>query len=304
MLHISLAAETLFHLGPLPVTNSLLMTWLVMAVLTLLAYAVTRNLKRIPTSFQLIFELAVGGLHDFFGRILGKFTDTLYPLVATLFLFIILSNWMGLLPGVGTVGFYREKEHAVNVNPPPPGHSGQIYVAYASESTEPVTQVQERAAPGTVSDPEAAAKDKDSEPSRIFVPLLRAPTADLNMTLGLGLIAFFTIQYFGFKASGLAYGKKFINLTNPIFFFVGFLEIISDISKIISFAFRLFGNIFAGEVLLAVIAYLAPFFLPIPFLALELFVGLIQALVFAMLTAVFIQMAASHGDHGAGTEHA
>lgn len=247
MLNISISAETLFYLGPLPVTNSLLTTWLVMLGLAIFAYFASRKLKMIPSGFQTAIEIVVGGLYDLFARMSGKFIKNVFPLLATLFIFIIVVNWSGLLPGVGTIGFYG-----------------------TPDKTE-------------------------------FTPLFRAPTADVNMTLALALIAFFFIQYYGFRTAGLTYGKKFINLTNPIYFIVGILEIVSDISKIISFTFRLFGNIFAGEVLLAVIAYLIPFLVPLPFFALELFVGFIQALVFAMLTAAFISMAASHETHEQAT---
>ena len=126
-----------------------------------------------------------------------------------------------------------------------------------------------------------------------FIPLFRGSTADLNTTLALALIAVVSIQYFGIRDLKLAYFKKFINLSNPIMFFVGILELISEVSKIISFAFRLFGNMFAGEVLLTVIGSLVPIIAPLPFPGLEIFVGFIQALVFSMLTAVFLSMAVS-----------
>jgi F-type H+-transporting ATPase subunit a len=124
-----------------------------------------------------------------------------------------------------------------------------------------------------------------------YIPFLRGGTADLNITLGIALFAVISIQYFGYKSLGLKYFTKFINLTNPINFFVGFLELVSEFAKIMSFAFRLFGNIFAGEVLLAVIAFLLPILAPLPFVGLELFVGFIQALVFSTLTLVFINIA-------------
>mgnify|MGYP001594966169 CR=1 FL=1 len=133
----------------------------------------------------------------------------------------------------------------------------------------------------------------------IFAPLFRAGTADLNTTLALALIVVLIIQYAGFQTLGLSYLKKFINLSGPINFFVGILELVSEVSKVISFAFRLFGNIFAGEVLLTVVAFLIPLFVPIPFLGLELFVGIIQALVFSMLTAVFLLLATT-GHEGQG----
>ncbi|OGK17371.1 hypothetical protein A2774_04205 [Candidatus Roizmanbacteria bacterium RIFCSPHIGHO2_01_FULL_39_12c] len=126
------------------------------------------------------------------------------------------------------------------------------------------------------------------------VPLLRANNADLNATISLGIISVLLIQIFGIKFLGFKeYSKKFVNLSNPISFFTGILEIVSEISKVISFSFRLFGNIFAGEVLLVIIAFLIPVLASFPFLMLEVFVGLIQALVFSMLTAVFLSVAIS-----------
>lgn len=139
--------------------------------------------------------------------------------------------------------------------------------------------------------------EKIEEGHKVFAPLFRAGTADLNTTLGLAIIAILVIQYSGFKSLGVSYLKKFINFSNPIYFFVGILELISEFSKIISFAFRLFGNIFAGEVLLTVIAFLMPIFAPLPFIGLELFVGFIQALVFSMLTAVFLSLATAKIEH-------
>lgn len=126
----------------------------------------------------------------------------------------------------------------------------------------------------------------------VMVPLLRGNNADLNTTLGLGLISVILIQYFGIKYLGLGeYLKKFFNFKGPIEFFIGLLDIVSEISRVLSFAFRLFGNIFAGEVLLTIVAFLIPVLASFPFLMLEIFVGIVQALVFAMLTAVFINMA-------------
>jgi F-type H+-transporting ATPase subunit a len=158
-----------------------------------------------------------------------------FPLLMTIFLFIIVNNWLGLLPGFGS-----------------------ILLKHGQEST----------------------------------PLLRAGTADLNTTLALASIAVLMIQYYGIKHLGIkSFSKRYFNFANPVLFFVGLLELISEISKAISFSFRLFGNIFAGEVLLLVIAILAPFLAPIPFFGLEIFVGFIQALVFTVLTLVFLTIA-------------
>ncbi|MGB9707339.1 MAG: F0F1 ATP synthase subunit A [Microgenomates group bacterium] len=126
------------------------------------------------------------------------------------------------------------------------------------------------------------------------VPILRGANADLNTTLSLGILSVVLSQYFGIKFLGFKnYLSKFLNFSNPISFFTGILEIISEISKIISFSFRLFGNIFAGEVLLSIMAFLVPILASFPFLLLEIFVGFIQALVFSMLTAVFLNLAIS-----------
>ena len=241
MPQISLAAEKIGSLFGLPITNSLLATWVVMALLIVFSFFATRKMTLIPKGIQSIAELIVGALYDFFMAVAGKHIKQFFPLIASFFLFIILANWFGLLPGVGTIGFHEA--------------------------------------------------DK-------FVPLLRGANADLNMTLALAIISIVGIQYFGFKTVGFHYSSRFLNFKGPIDFFVGILEVISQFADIVSFAFRLFGNIFAGEVLLTVMAFLMPFIVPLPFMALELFVGFIQALVFSMLTAAFLNVAVSHGEGG------
>lgn len=245
MLEISLAAEKIGAIGSLPITNSLLTTWIVMAVLVIFSVLSTRKLAKVPGPLQSIAELVVGGLYEFFTSVVGKNVAQFFPLIASLFIYILISNWIGLLPGVGTIGFHHE--HA-------------------------------------------------------FLPLFRGPMADLNATIALALVSVIAMQYYGFKNVGAHYSTRFLNFKDPIMFSVGILEIASDVSKIVSFAFRLFGNIFAGEVLLAVMAFLMPFLVPLPFLLMELFVGLIQALVFSMLTAAFFNVAVAHGEeeHGGG----
>src|SRR3972149_5070784 len=179
MPQISLAAEKIGSLFGFPITNSLLTTWIVMAILVVFSLAATRKMTLVPSGIQSIAELLVGGLYDFFTSVVGKHIKQFFPLIASFFLFIIVANWFGLLPGVGTVGFF---EHG----------------------------------------------DK-------FVPILRGPNADLNMTLALAIISIIGIQYFGFKTLGFHYSSRFINLKSPIDFFLGFLEIISQIADIVSF---------------------------------------------------------------------
>lgn len=246
-LHISISAEPVFEIIGLTITNSMIISWIVSAILILFAFAVKSKLKTKGkiSKLQLIAEMMIEGLYNLVGGIAGsKKSRAFFPFIATFFLFIIVSNWSGILPGAGTVGITR-----------------QIH----------------------------------GEPT--FVPILRAPTADINTTLALGIISMFMVQFYGFKSLGISYLKKFFNFSNPINFFVGILELVSDVSKVISFTFRLFGNIFAGEVLLAVIAFLLPVLAPIPFLGLELFVGFVQALVFGMLSLVFFNMATISHDH-------
>lgn len=239
-LHISIAAEPVFHIGDFPVTNSLITTYVVMAVLLLVALSVAaspsvtlksgKKIKKAPA----FLELVIGGFYNFLSPILGKKIDTLFPLVFTFFLFILMGNWIGLLPGVGPLTLNH-------------------------------------------------------------VPLFRGPNADLSTTLSLALVSVSATQVLSVRALGFgSYIKKFIDFSNPVNFFVGILEIVSEFAKILSFSFRLFGNIFAGEVLLVVITFLVPLLLPIPFLGLEIFVGFIQALVFTMLTSVFIAVSTEH----------
>lgn len=239
-MHISFTAEKIFQLGFLPVTNSILTTWLVMFFLIIFTVLVRLNIQTLPSRFQIVAESLVGGLYDLFSSVVGEKIKSFFPLIATLFIFIVFMNWAGLLPGVGTIGI--EKIHG---------------------------------------------EEKE------FLPIFRSGSADLNTTIALALIAMSAIQFFGLKTLGGGYLKKFFNFSSPIMFYVGILELIGEFSKIISFAFRLFGNIFAGEVLLTVIAFLIPLFAPLPFLGLELFVGFIQALVFSILTAVFLNAATS-----------
>jgi len=305
MLHISLAAERLWTLWGFGITNSLLTTWLVMGLLIVLSLNATRNMKMIPGNAQLIAESIVGGLHDFFAAIAGKHIAQFFPLLATLFLFILTANWVGLLPGVSTIGYFREEAEAaapaaaestagdVSETPTTPSgdHSVPTPVPTGAHGEEPEAGASATAEPA-----------KEGHGTTKFVPLFRAATADLNMTFALALISILAMQFFGFRNLGFHYSQRFVNFKDPIMFSVGILELASDISKVVSFAFRLFGNIFAGEVLLAVLAFLMPFVLPLPFLLMELFVGVIQALVFSMLSAAFFNVAVSHGEEEHGEE--
>lgn len=248
-MHISLSAEKIFNIGNFSITNSLLASFLSTIILSLLAVFISVKIKSGKSRLLSLTEMLFSFIIELARSIGGEKAVKFVPLVLTFFLYILVSNWLGLFPGFGSIGF----EHVEN------GHQK-------------------------------------------FVPLLRGATADLNTTLALGIISVIAIQFYGFKNLKMRYLLRFFNYKNPINLFTGILELISDIAKIISFSFRLFGNVFAGEVLLVVISTLVPVIAPLPFYGLEVFVGLIQALVFSMLTLVFIQMGSvEHGeevDHG------
>lgn len=244
-IHIALAAEPVFHLWGIPVTNTLLLTWVTVLILVLVGFFVGRRPKLVPGKLQAVFEVV-------FETTLGYMADTLeskelarkyFPLIATIFLFIFTANMITFFPGVESVGF---DDH---------GH---------------------------------------------FVPLLRPVNTDLNTTLALAMIAFLVIELSGIATLGfLKYWSKFVTFKSVVGFFVGLLELIGNLARLVSFSFRLFGNIFAGHVLIIVIAFFVPFFLPVPLMVFEVFVGFIQAAIFALLTLVFIKLAIAepHEEH-------
>jgi F-type H+-transporting ATPase subunit a len=240
MLNISIKAEPIFQLLGFTVTNSLLTSVIVLILLFFVAKFYSDQItKKQKNVFFYFIQTLMSQIHDLFKGILGANIDVFFPFVGAFFLYILLQNWFGLLPGIGSL--------LVKVN-----ENGELH----------------------------------------SVPLFRGASADLNTTLALGLVSVIAVQFYGVKYLGWGgYLKKYINFSNPINFLLGILEVISEVSRVISFSFRLFGNIFAGEVLLLVIAFLIPFFISFPFFLMEIFVGFVQALVFAMLTAVFLSIA-------------
>ena len=299
---ISIPAEVVLHLFGFPITNTLLATWLTMLVLIVGSWLITRKMEMVPGRWQGALEMIIGGFYDLVeGATERKWARRFFPIVTTIMLFLIVSNWLGLTPlygGWGVLEEAHEGEHGQPVQWLDEGHSIGLWVK----------------AEGEESGHEAA------EETYKLAPMFRSAATDLNTTLALAIVSVFMTQVFGVWAVGLGYFSKFIDLhgviqafTRPglgcvgrigaffmglIDIFVGFIEIISEFAKIISFSFRLFGNIFAGEVLLGVMAFLIPYLVPLPFYGLELFVGFVQALVFMMLTVAFfvVGMSQHHGD--------
>lgn len=258
-------AEPIFQVGGFTVTNSLLNSVVTVLILVLFFVAAGRKIKDVPRGIQNFFEMLLEGALGFVDSITGdrKKSEQFFPIVFTLFLFILVNNWLGLLPGVGTIGFNETEA----------GHT-------------------------------------------VFVPLFRGATADLNTTLALALFAVVASHIVGVISVGAwKHLNKFINLkaiaeiprkfkedknvilVNPITAVVGVLEIVSEIAKVASLSFRLFGNIFAGEVLLASMMAIFAFVLPLPFMFLEVLVGVIQALVFSTLTLVYLTVSTTSHDH-------
>jgi F-type H+-transporting ATPase subunit a len=298
---VSLAAEPIFYIGSFAVTNALFTSWLVMLLLIFLSWLATRRIpsdldrasgeELVPSGLQNIMEMVIEFISNIAKDIGGHWAPRFFPIVATLFLFVLVSNWSGLIPGVGSIGWL---EH-----PHDPTTTG--YVANGPILTG------EEAAPVAGEGHTEEGGEAHGE-GYIVIPWFRAPSTDLNFTLALALVTVGLTQYFGIRALGGGYFKKFLDfsgfkngvMNGLIGLFVGFLELISEFAKIISLAFRLFGNIFAGEILLVVIAFLIPYIISLPFYGLEVFVGFMQAFVFLMLSLVFFNLATiGHG----GEEH-
>lgn len=263
---ISLPAEPVFQFGSMQISNALFTSWIAVLIIVLLSFALRKGLKTIPGKLQSVFELLIESGLSLADQVTGDRALSLkvFPTVFSCFLFILINNWLGIVPLT-----------AIGID-----HHGT------------------------------------------FVPFIRSGTADINTTIALGLIAVIGSNVFGafiigswkafnkyFNINGLI--KAFKNIrkepTGPlvafISFFVGLLEIIGEGAKVASLSFRLFGNIFAGEVLLVSISGIAGLFAPIPFLFLEILVGVIQAVVFSMLTLVYFTVASHDHDHDNHEEH-
>jgi len=262
-------APSLVDLGFFQITNSMLVTWVVALLLILAAQMATSNIKAVPEGAQNFWEWLVEGLYNFLEEIIGSdLVKKTFWFFATLFIMILACNWFGLIPGVGSMGW----------------------------TTDPNFE-------------------------HFDTPLLRGANADMNMTLAMAMIFFACWIVWALQANG--FGGFIMHLFGPkgdtvgmmkvlmvaVFVLVGVLEVVSILFRPVSLSFRLYGNIFAGENMLETMALLGGsafgWLIPIPFYFMELLVGLVQALVFMLLTAVFTLLICSHDDdHAAhGAEH-
>jgi F-type H+-transporting ATPase subunit a len=289
--HVQLPAErlsehplfTLPVIGEFYLTNTLVATLIADIILLLIAFTVFRATQSgdlVPRGLAGAVEALLEVIYNLTETTAGRWARTIFPFFATITLLVLVANWMELIPGVDSIGLLEPSEHGYPVKEVIPGVA-------------------------TIVKPEGAAGE-ELHAGSVVVPFVRVASTDLNFTIALALISVVMVQVLGLRALGAGYLTKFFNVktifTRPIFgvidFGVGILELISEFSRILSFAFRLFGNIFAGSVLLFVIGSLVPVFAQSGFLLLEFFVGLIQAVVFGMLTMVFMAQATQgHGDH-------
>lgn len=298
--HVSLAAEPIFESGLPWFTNGLLTTLIVDLILILIAVSATRKMNLVPSGLQNAMEAIVEYLFNLAESVAGRAAGTYFPWAATIFFFVLISNWSGLIPTVGSLGFFHSpaahEEHQEE-NKEGDSHGFALEHQLAMVDGSPVL----------IQAADAAAKQAAAEEGHAkFVPLFRAPSADLNVTFALAIATMVMVQIHGIRALGAGYFRKFWNTSGHGFMkginvFVSILELISEVSRIIAFGFRLFGNIFAGEIVLATMAFLIAFLVPLPFYLLEILVGVVQALVFMMLALVFFTMATI--SHAHGEEH-
>jgi F-type H+-transporting ATPase subunit a len=237
--------ELITHIGGFPVTNTFIGTLLIDAILIIIIFFVARNVKIIPSGIQSLFESMLEYLFTLSEEIAGDRNSAIFPWFASFFIFILFSNFMGLLPGLGSFGLWENVE----------GH-------------------------------------------KVIIPLFRSASSDFNMTVALGTISLIATHVLALKFNGfIGYLGKYLSI-NPINLFVGLLEFVLEPVKVLSLSFRLFGNIYSGEVVLATVSGLFAYLAPIPFLMLESIVAIVQALVFAMLTLAFMSILTNKNEGG------
>ena len=360
--HIQLPPETVFVLGGFKVTNTILTMLVADLILLAVAFKVGNNMKLVPGRLQGFMEMIVQYWRDMADQLVGReLGSKMLPLVLTMFLLIVSTNWLELVPGVDSIGWACESgkcpgEETVAPEDLPdhtyftgfrwPNEDSGIFMATARDEADHhgdeehgdevdhegdaaeedhgdesheseedhdtegmlgVSQAHAAEAKTELSIGPVAEKPLDASGSsgaKVLVPFFRVTASDLNFTLALALIAFVAIEWAGFRELGFGYLKKFFNFDfshgvgqGLLNIFVGTLEAISEVARIISFSFRLFGNLFAGQILLFVMPFLIPFLVVLPFFGLETFVGMIQGFVFAMLTLVFASVAIQPHDH-------
>ncbi len=313
---IVLPAEAIFKLGPFAITNTIIATILVDIILIVLAILGTRKMKDIPSGLQNVLEWFIEVFYNLNEDISGKkMVKKFFPIFMTILSFLLIANWMSLVPGVDSIGKLEPLEYAYQVAGVTTGYKTvelPLGIRTLSRAQGMYTLTAEDKAALDAAKEEAEAHGGEEETHHeselgyyVVAPFVRPAATDLNVPLAIALISVVWTQVVGVQVLGGSYFRKFflpaMTGMKVIDLFVGLLELVSEFAKIISFTFRLFGNVFAGAVLLFVMSFLVPFFVPLPFYGLELFVGFMQAFVFAILTLIFMVMATV--SHAPGHDH-
>ena len=390
---ILVPGEKLWSIGPLPITNTLLTAWVAMILIIVGAFFATRSMKLLPSGWQNFIEAGFGWVYDQIVEIAGETNGKrFFTLTATIFFFILVANWLALLPVFNAIGKTEDVGHevfqqlqekdpgdlklgnngiytdshkfggakigssggvfvvkpgakgidfTVNSGETPAQAADRYYVFLAEKFAgfklpsgekidNPSAASVEKAAAALKAHPDApqlvtgeAHGDEEGIQSPVLhetitgidfshgdrfatvIPLFRSAFSDVTNVLALTLISFLMVEYWGFKSHGFGYMKKFFDFRNPLAFFIGILELISELARIISLTFRLFGNVFGGEVLSLMITFLVPFVVVEFAYGLEIFEGFIQAGIFAVLTLLFAVLAVeSHGEEEHEEHHA
>lgn len=309
-IHISFVAEELFKIGNISVTNSLF-TFVLITFLLIIGISLLRlSLNPLnPSRAEILIEIMYSALKSLANDILGHNANKFFAFLCTFFILILFSNWFGLLPIVPSVGFVHEGAHAtdlvskVSADTEASNDEGDVHTTVDNNEEEHSDPKDAEEHKSEVKHGDAGClisgrcllslKDGIVE-GQSFTPVFRAPSADLSFAVALAIISVVVTNAAGLQAHGPAFLKRYFDFRGPIEGFVGIFELVSEFAKIISFGFRLFGNIFAGEVLLTVITAISMGIATLPIIGLELFVGIIQALVFFLLTGVFINLATEH----------
>lgn len=321
---IIVAPEHIFDIGPLVVTNTMFTSWCVVAILCTVAVIAGSSMSVVPHGFSGAVEAVVSGFYGIIVGVAGEANGRrFFWVIATIFFYVLASNYFGLLPMNNVFGrvevghgdkqvIFKEATIAgmkvayIPINPEE--CEGAACPSYRAP-VDGRAAAPAKAGETTMAAAKPAAHAEPIQYSGLISPAFRSVNTDVNAPLAMAIFSFIFVEYWGLTALGPSYLKKFFNFgallrgkpMGIIDVFVGLLEFVSELSRMVSFTFRLFGNIFAGEVLLMMMSFLVPFVLVDIFFGLELFVGLVQAFVFAMLTLVFAQTAVSHhggDDHG------
>jgi F-type H+-transporting ATPase subunit a len=285
----------------------MLTSWIIVAMMIVFVFFATRRWEIVPRGIQNAVEAAVEAFYNLVVGVAGEENGRrFFPIVATIFFMVLVFNWLALFPVFAVIGTVHKEEHGFVFQ----DCGGALCTEFSSPSQLSSPSIDEGDADAHAEYEHAI--DEGKTVGELF-PFFRAPNSDLNTPLALAIVSAIAVETWAIRSLGIGYGKKFFNFgglwrgitkfnfgmifSGVIDVFVGLLELISELVRLVSFTFRLFGNVFAGEVVILMFTFLIPVVVTVAFYGLEVFVGVIQAFIFAMLTLVFAIMAVAHGEH-------